>query len=336
MSNGRSSLRILAADIGGTNARFAAFTADRDGRLARLGGCWLPTAQSASFPDLVARLDREGGLPFPAAAADVAAVAIAGPVEEGGRSVPPNIAWDLDLGRDAPALGFRDWVLLNDFAAQAYACRTPAMERAEEVLPGRPDPAGVLAVVGAGTGLGKAALLPDGRGGWMVLATEAGHGLFPFASERELDFWRFVRAATGRVQVIGDMVCTGSGLSLLHRFLTGEERAPEAVAATFAPGSATLEWFARFLGRACREFALQTVALGGVVVAGGIAARNPALVRHPAFAAEFRESETHAGLLERIPVRLSADQDAGLWGAAQAGLCKARAGACPEPREASH
>jgi glucokinase len=321
-------LRILAADIGGTNARFAAFAADGEGVLSLLGTCWLSTAQSASFPELAARLDREGGLPFSGSAADVVAVAIAGAVEEGGRSAPPNIAWNLDLGRDAPVLGWKRWALLNDFAAQAYACRTAVMDRAEVILPGRPNPDGVVAVVGAGTGLGKAALLPDGRGGWVPLSTEAGHGLFPFANEDELEFWRFVRRATGRSQVIGDMVCSGSGLTLLHRFLAGEDRSPEEVAACFEPDCATLEWFARFLGRACREFALQTVSLGGLVVAGGVAARNPAVVRHPAFAAEFRDSETHAALLARIPVRLSADQDAGLWGAAQAGVLRARAGTC--------
>ena len=321
-------LRILAADIGGTNARFAAFAAAGDGSLSLRGTCWLPTAGSASFLELAARLDREGGLPLAGAAADVVAVAIAGPVEEGARSAPPNIAWDLDLGRDAAVLGWRKWILLNDFAAQAYACRTPVMERAAEVLPGRPDPHGVMAVVGAGTGLGKAALLPDGQGGWVPLATEAGHGLFPFADGAELEFCRFVRGAAGRRQVIGDLVCSGSGLAYLHRFLTGEDKGPEEVAACFGPGSATLEWFARFLGRACREFALQTVSLGGLVVAGGIAARNPAVVRHPAFAVEFRDSETHAALLARIPVRLSADQDAGLWGAALAGLLRVRAGTC--------
>jgi glucokinase len=326
------SLRILAADIGGTNARFGAFAAAGDGALSLLGACWLPTARSASFPDLVARLGREGGLPFAAAEADVAAVAIAGPVEEGSRSAPPNIAWDLDLARDAAALGLARWVLLNDFAAQAFACRTEVWDRAEPVLPGRPDPQGVRAVVGAGTGLGKAALAPDGRGGWLALSTEAGHGLFPLAGEEEFAFWRFLRQATGRSQVIGDMVCSGSGLSLLHRFLAGEERTPEEVAAGFGPGSATLEWFARFLGRACREFALQTVSLGGLVVAGGIAARNPQVVRHPAFAAEFRESETHAPLLARIPVRLSTDQDAGLWGAAWAGLLASRSGTCARAR----
>lgn len=313
-------IRILAADIGGTNARFGAFAAGGDRTLARLGSCWLPTAQSRSFPELVARLEREGALPFSGREADVVAVAIAGPVEEGGRSAPPNIAWGLDLSRAGAELGWKQWVLMNDFAAQAFACRTEVWDRAEEVLPGRPAPDGVVAVVGAGTGLGKAALLPDGHGGYLALSTEAGHGLFPFVGEEEFAFWRFVREATGREQVIGDMVVTGSGLTLLHRFLTGEESTPDAVAATFGPDSATLAWFARFLGRACRDFALQTVALGGVVVAGGIAARNPAVVRHPAFAAEFRASETHPGLLARIPVRLCADQEAGLWGAALRGL----------------
>jgi glucokinase len=307
--------RILAADIGGANARFAAFGLEA-GVLRLERSLWLPTAGSPSFPALLERL-AASDFPLDPRAADHVALALAGPVERGVLCRPPNIAWSLDLSRARADWGWPAFTLLNDFAAQAWACVSPAMDRARPVLPGNPDPEGVVAVIGPGTGLGMAALVPDGRGGFLVLATEGGHALFPLAGEEEFAFWRFARDTLGREQLIGDLVVSGSGLALLHRFLHGEEITPAEAAARFGPDSPVLAWFARFLGRACRHLALNTLALGGVVVAGGVAARNPEILAHPAFAAEFRASETHAALLARIPVRLNADQDAGLWGAAR-------------------
>jgi glucokinase len=60
--------------------------------------------------------------------------------------------------------------------------------------------------------------------------------------------------------------------------------------------------------------------MGGVYIAGGVAARTPAIVTHEAFGAEFRSSPTMARLLEGMPVYLIRDEDSGLWGAAALGL----------------
>jgi glucokinase len=49
---------------------------------------------------------------------------------------------------------------------------------------------------------------------------------------------------------------------------------------------------------------------------GGVAARNPFLVDHDAFRAEFSACRYHEALLRRIPVFLNANQESGLWGAA--------------------
>jgi glucokinase len=173
-----------------------------------------------------------------------------------------------------------------------------------------------------GTGLGKAALVSDGRGGHIALPSEGGHTLFPFVTDREWEYFRFLQARTGRTQIIGDLVVTGGGLSALHSFLAGRELDPPEVAAGFATHPETLAWFARFYGRACRDLALQVLALGGLFVSGGIAAKNPEVVEHPVFAEEFRASETHPHLLAQIPVRLNANEDSGLWGAAMLGRQK--------------
>ncbi|NJB67440.1 glucokinase [Desulfobaculum xiamenense] len=307
---------ILAADIGGTNGRFAVFTTD-DGRTLRMGAsAWLETTCATSFAELVGQLAQRG-FPLAPRDADMVGIAIAGPVREGVRCTPPNIAWDIDLGgRDAGL--FARSVLINDFTAQALACLTPAVEEATEILPGHADPQAVVAVIGAGTALGKAALVPDGRGGRVVLPTEGGHALFPFVDSEEFAFMEFVRQRTGRRMVIGDMVVSGPGLTLIHEFLTGERLSAAEVAAVAGADSRTIEWMARLYGRACRDFALSTLSLGGVYVSGGVAAKNPVLVTHRAFADAFRTSETHGALLADMPVRLNANEDSGLWGAAYA------------------
>ena len=312
---------ILAADIGGTNARFARFEAHGPGGLFMEEAVWLPTASVASFEDLLEALeDTDFGLS--PRDADAVAVALAGPVR-GLRCNPPNIPWSVDLTDAGQRLGWRRYGLINDFAAQAWACRSPVADLSEEVLPGTPDPGGVTAVLGAGTGLGMALLAPDAHGGFMALPTEGGHATFPFQGPEECAFQDFLRRRTGRELVIGDMVLTGSGLSALHAFLTGRDLEPGQVAAELAGAAEhpatpmpTLEWFARLYGRVARNLALSCLALGGVFVSGGLAARNPALVRHPCFGREFRFSETHASLLADIPVRLNREEDSGLWGAA--------------------
>jgi glucokinase len=310
---------ILAADIGGTNSRFGRFTVI-DGKLELQDTAWLQTTEVDSFETLLTRL-AERGPEWEAARADVFLVAIAGAVEEERRCAPVNIAWDADLDRIAPRLGLTRAALINDFVAQAYACRTDAVASAQLVLDGTADPNGALAVVGAGTGLGKCALTPiPGSKSWTSVASEGGHTHFPFLTEEELTFLRFVQRETGKRQVVGDMVVTGLGLRLLHRFLTGQDLSPAEVAARFPdPDCPTLEWAARFYGRACHDYALDVLSTGGLYISGGIAAKNPALVQHPSFKAEFRASETHAALMGRIPVRLNANQDSGLWGAAYYG-----------------
>jgi glucokinase len=61
---------------------------------------------------------------------------------------------------------------------------------------------------------------------------------------------------------------------------------------------------------------LQVLARGGVYIAGGVAAKIPALVTHPEFALQFRKSKTMRGMLESIPVFLNTNEESGLWGAA--------------------
>lgn len=304
---------ILAADIGGTHSRFGHFTLSPDGTLACRSSASLPTTSAASFVDLLAALPG-AGFDLPANEADAAVFAVPGAVV--GRTVTfANIAWVLDLDAVAGAFGLARAACVNDFLAQAHGCRLLG-EAAEAVLPGDPDPGRVQAVLGAGTGLGKAALIPLADGGYHVLASEGGQTAASFTGPREVAFADFLCRETGEHYARGDTVLSGPGLSRLHRFLTGQDLSPAEVGARLTPESETATLFARFYGRAARDYALTVLAVGGVFISGGVAAKNPLLVRHPEFAREFLDSPTYGDLLARIPVRLLRDEGIGLYGAA--------------------
>ncbi len=241
---------------------------------------------------------------------------MAGPVEHGTYCAPPYITWDIDLSRKQNENVFQQAFLINDFVAQAYACRSPVGKSATPILPGEIIADGTIGVLGAGTALGKASLAPVRGNGFLALPSEGGHAYFPFISSREFSFQEFYQEKSGQQHITGNLVVSGRGLRYLHWFLSGEELEPQEVTARFTPESETLAWAAKFYGRICRDYALEVLALGGLYIAGGVAARNPEILTHEDFRNEFLDSPTMGHLLANIPVFLIANQDSGLWGAA--------------------
>jgi glucokinase len=307
--------KILTADIGGTNSRFSCFEWDPKGGLRQVKSVWLETGAYASFPELMKGF-RASDSPLEPEEADIAVFAVAGPVEGGTYADPPLISWDVDVSRAEAQFGLRKCLLINDFAAQAFACRSPVGENATRVVPGTVDPDGTVGVVGAGTGFGLAALVQDGYGGHVAVASEGGHASYPFEGDEEHGYAAFLASETGEIYATPNTVVSGKGLSLVHKYLTGETLPPEEVSARFGKAPETLLWFSRFFARVARNFALQTVATGGLYIAGGVAAKVPKIVTHSAFLKEFRRSESMAHLIQKIPVFLNANEESGLWGAA--------------------
>lgn len=308
---------ILAADIGGTSSRFGHFTADAAGRLELRQAVWLATAEADSFVALLQRLPL-AGFDLPVGEADAAVFAVPGAVV-GRRVTFANIDWTLDLDQLTAVFGLRQSACVNDFLAQAHGCLLLG-DTAAPVLPGTMDPTLVRAVIGAGTGLGHAALVPLDHGRVLALPSEAGQAAFSFTGPEETAFGEYLCRQTGEAYPRADSVVSGSGLAHLHRFLTGEDRSAAAVGAGLTPDSPTTALFARFYGRAVRQYVLSLVAAGGVFISGGVAAKNPLVIAHPQFAQAFYDSPTYGDLLRATPVRLVRDERTGLFGAARLAL----------------
>ena len=265
---------LLCADIGGTNSRFAHFVLteasadERGGKLQLKSVQWLPTEAASSLTEQLTTL-YTGDFPLPPEETDLAVLAVAGPVREGRYSKLPLAGWEVDLPELIHRFGFADGRLINDFKAQALAILAPPGAAAQEILPGSAESRGAIAVIGAGTGLGKALLQPspDGQGPPLVIPSEGGHADFPFAGGEEADYLEFLRQKRQEERINGNSVVSGQGLSYLHHFLSGEELEPAAVSRSFATHPRTLEWAARFYGRVCRNYVLETLATGGLYIA---------------------------------------------------------------------
>ena len=157
----------LLADIGGTKSRFA--LANSAGRPERI--LIMDNDTVADLDGAVSRyLDETGARPR------AATLAIAGPID-GEEVALTNRAWRFRRGELAKRFGWSQLRIVNDFEAIAWALRNLAPNETRPLGPPLPPREGVRAVLGPGTGLGVAALLPAG-GHWHVVASEGGHASF--------------------------------------------------------------------------------------------------------------------------------------------------------------
>ena len=327
-------MRVLAGDLGGTKTALAIVEiAGRRCRVERF-----ERYHSADHSGLEAIV--EVFLASEARRPKSAGFGVAGPVR-GGRSTITNLHWKLDERRIARSARLRSATLLNDFAANAHGLRFLGARQVATLARGHADPSGPIAVLGAGTGLGAAALL-RADGVEAVVPSEGGHVDFGPRSNREDRLVAWLRQRFGRAT--RERILSGSGLVLLHEFLVREggvkttpaaaaelEGAEDRAAAVSRLALVTgdplareaLAWFAEIYGSEAGNLALQYRATGGVYLAGGIAPKILPALRAPGFLEAFRGKPPMRELLAGIPVRVVLDARLGLYGAAAAAARRA-------------
>ncbi len=306
-------MRTLAGDIGGTKTWLALF---EDG--VEVDQRQLASADHPSLLSAVRAFLGDTGV-------DAAAFALAGPVT--GRQVAlTNLPWEVDA--DALAAELEAEVsLLNDFRGVALGLAELGPEARQTIHEGVVDDAGPAVVLGAGTGLGKAVVVPGEPP--TVLASEGGHVGFAPRDALEDGLAAWLRAKHGRVT--WEHVVSGMGLASLYRYMVeaghapGSLKSPEgaAIAAAYEHDRAarlTIDRFVSLYGAAAGDLALEVVASGGLYVAGGIAPKLHAQLGD-AFRSRFMEAfldkAPMSALVARTEVTLVTDPKVGLLGAAR-------------------
>lgn len=306
---------LLVGDIGGTNARFGLI--DRpDGALAVL-----PKTLTSLHPDPLAAIRATLAAEHwarPRAALLAVASRIDGPVVH-----LTNAGWTLDAPTLAAALDLDAVRLVNDFVPVAAALAVLGRGEGELVRlgPDLPVSRGARVVLGPGTGLGAAALLPVGAR-WAIHSTEAGHVDFGPVHADEFALWPLLERFHGRITA--EAVLSGPGLLRLYRALAQLRGTPPACATPEQVSAAGLEagdalanealrLFGRLLGRFAGDLALIFDA-GAVYVAGGIAPKIATILAQGEFRAAFERKAPFGSWMESVPTCLVADPDPALTG----------------------
>ena len=301
---------VLCGDIGGTKTLLAIAALDGD-RVDVVFERRYADRDFAAFADLVRTFHDEAR-----AGVAGACLGVAGPIE-GRRVAVTNFPWEIDADALEAIVG-APVALANDFVAAAHGIDVLRPEDVAALQAGEPAPRAPQLVIGAGTGLGVAYRVWQGDR-YAVLGGEGGHAGFAPANERQVELWRVLHAALGRVSI--EHVVSGPGLVRIHDFLRegrGTALSPEAIASGADPiARAAVELFLECYGAVAGDHALAILARGGVFLAGGIAPRILQQLRTGPFLGAFNAKGVHSGLAARFPVSVVVNGRLGLLGAAK-------------------
>jgi glucokinase len=313
---------IIAADIGGTNARFARATLDERG-VPTLGTVRkYKVAETPSLHAAWEQFAKDEGEPLPKAASIAFATAI-------GRDVIKltNSSWVIRPKTLAADLGLDHLKLVNDFEAVAHAVSKLPQDNLELLFgPDEPFPQdGSVTILGPGTGLGVGMIAYD-DGVPHVVATEGGHLDFAPLDPLEGRILDYLRDKFRRVST--ERIVSGPGLNNLYKAIAtiNHERVElmndadlwqAALDNTDAFARTVLDRFCLCYGSVAGDLAL---AQGPhcVVLAGGLTQRMKEVLLQSGFHDRFTAKGRFEGLMGSIPVRLAVHEEIGLFGAAAA------------------
>jgi len=277
---------------------------------------------------------------------------VPGPVRDG-RLRLTNLPWTLDSRELAADLKIDYVFLINDLQANGYGIAELGPDQIYTLAEGDARQVGNRALISAGTGLGEAFLVWDGRN-YVPYPSEGGHSDYAARNDDEIDLLRFLRQKyNGRISF--ERAVSGQGLTNIYEFLREvrglEEPAwlaermtkedPNAVITEMALKAKselcekTLDMFVSAYGAEAGNLALKVLSVGGMYVGGGIAPRILEKLKDGTFIKAFTDKGRLSQLLVNMPVRVILESRTALMGAAAYAEARAAELSGISPRAAS-
>jgi glucokinase len=252
-----------------------------------------------------------------------------------------NIAWNIDAKELIKKTSLDFLFVLNDFQVLGYSLNMIDIS----------DPSVVTCIrktqytntkkprilLGAGTGLGKTILQYDTSNKlYHAFESEGGHVDIPVYTDYELELINSIRKRKHpQHPVTYEDVLSGNGLIDIYTFLRKKKRFEETNHSRIIDQAKkkdkpaliskyrlkdeycteTFRLFRRFFARCAKNFALDTLALGGVFLAGGIAVKNKEIFLSNEFKTEFNKNFMQSDFLKKIPLYILSDYYLSLQGA---------------------
>jgi glucokinase len=317
-------MTLLVGDVGGTKTQLAMVEPGRG--VVREG-----TLHSHDFPtfeEAVGKFLADG----PGVEIAAACFGVAGPVADG-RVNTTNLPWELDEERLAAEIPARRVRLVNDLVAMGEGMLALPAASFQSIQIGE-SRGGTMALIAAGTGLGEAVLYWDGKR-HVVAGSEGGHVDFAPRTDLELGLLQFLRDEFGHASY--ERVLSGPGLHNIYRYFrsnggpaepgwlhdrlaTGDPSAAISEVALLGEDPVcvrTLDTFVSIYGAEAGNLALKSLAVGGVIIGGGIGPKIRPKLANGLFLESSCDKGRFSELMASIPLRLALDPKAPLLGAAR-------------------
>ena len=256
-----------------------------------------------------------------------------------------NLDWGIDKIELIRETTVNDVSIINDFQAIGYGLNLLDPNNENDILNIRDEKrreitSSTKAVLGAGTGLGKSILSYDKHYNiYAPIPSEGGHEDFPAQNDFEIKLLEFIKRLRGISQpVTYEELLSGRGLESIYLFLNETQK--------FNPTEFTKEieqtddkvpliskykekdercretfrLFTRFYARCAKNFVLNTMATGGLYIAGGIASKNREIFESKEFLDEFENAYRRTEILKKIPIYVIVNYDVSLLGACFAAM----------------
>lgn len=323
---------LLGADIGGTNSNFGIFKIDEK-RPILLLSLHAKSQEIKNFPTVVQEI-----LAYLKSQYNItiynALFASAGVVSENrDYAKPTNLTVEIDASKIKEATGLKCVYVANDFEVIGYGLHLIDPKDLVLVNEGKPKKYANKAIIGAGTGLGKCIMDYNKYAGrYIPVASEGGHADFPAQRMIEIDLIEFIKKSEGwGCNVSWEDVLSGYGIQRIYQFFHSRANGGNHAEKNRLPhpdeifsarnkdqhSKDTFQMYTRFYARCAKDFALNALALGGVYIAGGIAAKNLPMFELPTFMNEFINCGKQQDLLKQVPVYVITDYNVSLYGAAE-------------------
>src|ERR1700689_1640667 len=319
---------ILAGEIGATRTRLAAFETEGN-RLRSVVEKNYPSQQHDGLSGILADFIKTEGIPVHGAC-----LGVAGPVRAG-RSKISNLPWVIDAREVATQLKLNSVGLVNDLEAYAYGIDGLESKDFIALSEGVDEAEGNRAVISAKTGLGMAGLYWDGFR-HHPFACEGGHADFAPRNDLQMELLASLQKKYGRISC--ERILSGPGIKNLYDFLRDQQKAEEPewlrTAMSAAPdppalisqmaleGKApicnqALSIFVSVFGAETGNCALNFMSTGGIFIGGSIAAKIVPKMKDPVFLESFLDKGRMEAILKDMPVKIVANDDSGMIGAAR-------------------
>jgi glucokinase len=324
-------MKLLVADIGGTNARFA-YKDDVSNELSNFS--YLKCTDFENIFDAIKYYQEENNLHI-----KNMSIAVASTTKHDAIKFTNN-HWNFKQSEVFEYFKLDKLIFINDFVAQSLCFSTfykdltidPSLNNKtalnnnlDIVRPGIPIIKAPLLVTGPGTGLGVCTLL-NLDGSSIAIEGEGGHSSFAPNSDIEVELLQFLRKKYDHVS--NERIVSGSGIEEIFKFILSRQgkqsskmKAPEIgekalLGELDALNSVKLMF--SILGTIVSSVILINGAQGGVILSGGITPKLHRIFKKSNFEKNLLNKGRRYNYIKDVPIWLTKDNNNGLKGALNA------------------